>query len=76
MHFWLNHTAQVLCEQKGWDRGKWDRIGGRGGGATGGGGWSHPQGDMHMVAARPAVKVPWLGFTVLSEPINVSLIKV
>ena len=25
---------------------------------TGGGGWGHPQGDMHMVAARLA---PWFG---------------
>ena len=31
-------------------------------GGTGGGGWGHLQGDMHMVAAIGlAVKAPWLG---------------
>ena len=30
-------------------------------GGTGGGGWGHPQGDMHTVAARLAVKESWVG---------------
>ena len=30
-------------------------------GGTGKGGWGHPQGDMHMVAARLGCEGPWLG---------------
>ena len=30
-------------------------------GWTGGGGWSSPQGDIHMVAARLGCEGPWLG---------------
>ena len=30
-------------------------------GETGGGGWGHPQGAVHMVAAGLALKRPWLG---------------
>ena len=29
-------------------------------GETGGGGWGHPQGAVHMVAAGLALKRPWL----------------
>ena len=34
--------------------------------ASGGGGWGHPQGDMHIVGSRVlelAVKPPWLGLS-------------
>ena len=49
MHFWLHHTAHcaeniVLCCVP---RFCVSRKGG-----TGGCGWCHPQGDLHMVAAR------------------------
>ena len=30
-------------------------------GGTGGGGWGHPQGDMHMVAARLGCQSPMVG---------------
>ena len=30
-------------------------------GGTGGGGWGHPQGDMHMVAARLGCKSTMVG---------------
>ena len=41
VHFWLHHTAHCVrrfCISRK--------------GGTGGDGWGHPQGDMHMVAAR------------------------
>ena len=43
VHFWLHHTARCACLGE-------ICISRKGG--TGGGGWSHPQGDMHMVVAR------------------------
>ena len=52
----------VLCQQKGWDGGRWvgrgrwvgwGEVGGTGGdGWDGGDGWGHLQGAVHMVAAR------------------------
>ena len=39
-------SAQVLCQQKGW---------------TGGGGWGHPQGAVHMAAARFGSKMTMVG---------------
>ena len=50
VHFWLHHTAH--CEEKivSARYAGWFCVNRKGG--TGGGGWGHPQGDMHMVAAR------------------------
>ena len=51
MHFWLHHTAQ--CAEKivsaHWHMGSasTERVGQ-------GGGWGHPQGAVHMAAAKSA----------------------
>ena len=51
------------------DRGKWDR--GTGGSGTGGGGWSPPQGAVHMAAARLGCKrTMGLGGSILSPWIH------
>ena len=48
VHFWLHRTVHY-AEKRTLARGFCvSRKGG-----TGGGGWGRPQGDMHMVAARP-----------------------
>ena len=50
VHFWLHHT--VHCAEKIVSARYARRFCVSRKGGTGGGGWGHPQGDMHMVAAR------------------------
>ena len=47
VHFWLHHTAHCAEPAR---YARWSCVSRKGG--TGGSGWGHPQGDMHMVAAR------------------------
>ena len=49
VHFWLHHTAHCAGSVSV------ERVG------QGEVGWDHPQGDMHMVAARVGCKMPWMG---------------
>ena len=50
VHFWLHHTAH--CAEKIVSACYMRRFCVSRKGGTGGGGWGHPQGGMHMVAAR------------------------
>ena len=50
VHFWLHHTAHCSEKILSARYTHWFCVSRKGG--TGGGGWGHLQGDMHMVAAR------------------------
>ena len=51
MHFWLHYTAHCVLACRFCVSRK---------GGTGGGGWGHPLGGVHMVAAR-LIKRDWVG---------------
>ena len=50
VHFWLHHTAHCTEKIVSARYARGFCVSTKGG--TGGGGWGHLQGDMHMVAAR------------------------
>ena len=50
VHFWLHHTVHCTEKIVSVRYVGWFCVSRKGG--TGGGGWGHLQGDMHMVAAR------------------------